>query len=63
MDPLALYQLDPTVPCSNSEPLLCAAECSPFITFYSLKHKNIQNIFMANKIPDLFRDKRNGDAV
>lgn len=38
----------------KSEPFLCTVGCSPFITFYSLKHKNIRNIFMANKIPDLY---------
>lgn len=32
--------------------ILCTVGCSPFITFYSLKHKNILNIFMDNKMLD-----------
>lgn len=42
----------------KSEQFLCAVGCSPFITFYSLKHKNIRNIFMANKIPDPYMISR-----
>lgn len=42
----------------KSEQFLCTVGCSPFITFYSLKHKNIRNIFMANKIPDLYMISR-----
>lgn len=58
MDPLALYQLDPAAHGLKSEPFLCTAGCSPFITFYGLKHKNIRNIFTANKIPDPCHDKQ-----
>lgn len=58
MDPLALYQLDPAARGWKSEPLLCTAGCSPFITFYGLKHKNIRNIFTANKTPDPCHDKQ-----
>ena len=42
----------------QSEQFLCTVGCSPFITFYSLKHKNIRNIFMANKTPDLYMISR-----
>lgn len=30
--------------------ILCTVGCSPFITLYSLRHKNILNIFMDNKM-------------
>lgn len=42
----------------KSEQFLCTVGCSPFITFYSSKHKNIQNSFMANKVPDLYMISR-----
>lgn len=46
------------------EQFLCTVGCSPFITFYSVKHKNIRNIFMANKTLDRsLHNKQNGDTV
>lgn len=40
------------------EQFLCTVGCSLSITFYSLRHKNIRNVFMDNKIPDLYMIRR-----
>lgn len=42
----------------KTEQFLCMVGCSPFITFYSFKHKNIRNVFMANKILDPYTISR-----
>lgn len=63
MDPFGLVSAGFYPLVLKSEPFLCTVGCSLFITFYSFKHKNIRNVFMANKTLDPLHDKQNGDTI